>query len=49
VDGDGAAELVAAFDLAEARLKTLFDSLKSHKGVAEVDEFLDLYNSLAAD
>jgi hypothetical protein len=33
----------------EARLKTLFDSLKSHKGVAEVDEFLDLYNSLAAD
>lgn len=32
----------------EARLRTLFDSLKPHKGVAEVDEFLDLYNSLAA-
>jgi tetratricopeptide (TPR) repeat protein len=32
----------------EARLKTLFDSLRPHKGVSEVDEFLDLYNSLVA-
>lgn len=30
----------------EARLKTLVDSLKPHKGIAEVDDFFDLYDSL---
>jgi tetratricopeptide (TPR) repeat protein len=33
----------------EGRLKTLFDSLKPYKGVPEVDEFLDLHDSLTAD